>query len=177
VVDDLRWLHLDLRIRNQFNEALLHDHGTVEDFLDEALKQMRKMLGAVEISIYQKERGRLQTLYHTLAPDIPWEFDTAPWTMDAETLFQRSRPRTDPRTEVTHYIVEGNPVSSISVPIFIRDTLFCVFQVLFQSSKYIARQRQLIASIAKPLGLSIGYIINQMQLRQPVATAKHKGGR
>ncbi|GEM_PF-4748068 len=174
VVDDLRWLHLDLRIRNQINEALLHDHGTVEAFLDEILGQLRKMLGAVEISMYQRVRGRLRTLYHTPAPDIPWEFDTAPWTMDAETLFQRSRLRNVPRTEVTHYIVEGNPVSSISAPIFIRDNIFCVFQILFQSSKYIARQRQLITSISRPLGLSIGYIINQLQLHEPVTIQNQK---
>ncbi|MBI5646267.1 MAG: hypothetical protein HY962_04985 [Ignavibacteriae bacterium] len=172
IVEDLRWLHLELSLRNRCNEVLFHDVPTVEELLRYAFEDLRLKIGALELSVYVKDGSSHRIGFRDIEPSIPWSQDAVPWQAPiARWLTQHGRDAAAPQPDVSHYTVNDAHVSAAAVPVSIgRETIAAVLIVTL-SSTTVPRLRKFLAGLSGSLGLSIDFIRKSGKSHEPSGDA------
>lgn len=166
VVEDLRWLHLELTFRNKFNEVLFQNVDSVDTFLKLALKDLRAKLGLLEASAFTHERAFIKNAFRDLDDTAFWKNENVPWIFEVEEMFRVKYHESDPlRASVLHYTVNKNPITAIIMPIVLAEEPAAVILLVLRSNTLIPRIRHFITAISMPLSVSIDYVLNVQKLR------------
>ncbi len=172
IVEDLRWLHLELSLRNRCNEILFQDVASVEELLTLAFIDLREKLGVLEFSVYLRDKQQFRQSFQELEASVFWKHDHMPWIDSMNRWLLRSGSEsTAPTAEVNHYTINGEAITSIAMPVLFNREYIAVLLVVAHSSGIVPRMRKLLAGVAGSLSLSIDYVRNRSAHRLPAGIA------
>jgi len=158
IVEDLRWLHLELTLRNRCAEALLQNAGAEEDVLKHAFGELRQKIGALELSVYVKDAAGFRLGFRDLEEGGPWAGDPVPWNTQALRYFSHPPRDVSSQADVSHFTVNSSHVTAITTPVMVsRETLASIL-VVFPSSAQVPRLKKFLTGVASSLGLSLDHL-------------------
>lgn len=158
IVEDLRWLHLELTLRNRCNEILFDDRASVPALLSHALSGLCTRLGALELIMFVRDVVGFRIALREASRDIPWGDDRTPW-IDAVDRWFDDRP-TDagqPQAVVNHYTVDLKPVTAVAMPVRVGRRHEAVLLVVVETSPIVPRIRKLLVGLSGSLALAMQY--------------------
>ncbi|MAT38277.1 MAG: hypothetical protein CL946_01595 [Ectothiorhodospiraceae bacterium] len=165
IVEDLRWQHFELKLRNQFNEILFREVTSIEEFLEEAFREFRVKIAALEVTVYLKNKNSYVIGYRDLEPSAFWENDPVPWTEGLPSLFKSTYESGEtPQPVVSHYTVNNEPLTTLTMPTVINREVIAVMVIVAQSSNLIPRLKKLLTGLSSALSVSYNYIKNLRRL-------------
>ena len=176
IVEDLRWLHLELSLRNRCNEVLFGEVASVESLLVSTFKYLRQQLGVLEMTVFLKDGNGYRIGFRDVEDNIPWANDSAPWIASiTRWLIQTPRDTSAPQAEVAHYTVNDEQITAMSVAVTVaRENVAAVLIVAF-SSAAVPRLRKFLTGISGSLGLAIDYSRKARGLKDGPETASYPG--
>jgi PAS domain-containing protein len=158
IVEDLRWLHLELTLRNRCAEALLQNAGAEEDVLNHAFGELRQKIGALELSVYVKDTAGFRLGFRDLEEGVPWAGDPVPWNTQALRYFSHPPRDISSQADVSHFTVNSSHVTAITTSVMVsRETLASIL-VVFPSSAQVPRLKKFLTGVASSLGLSLDHL-------------------
>ncbi|MDH7516595.1 MAG: hypothetical protein QHI48_12060 [Bacteroidota bacterium] len=158
IVEDLRWLHLELTLRNRCHEALFHGAVTEEDIIRSAFGDLRRKIGALELSIYLKEGLSYRAGLRDLDPSVPWSDDPVPWTAEALRWFTTKPQGSSSQGSVLHYTVNNAHVTAITIPVTVSRLNIASILLVTPTSQAIPRLKKFLTGLAGSLALSLEYV-------------------
>src|SRR5512145_2018507 len=115
IVEDLRWLHFELKLRNHLNELLFHEVASVEEFLKAGFDGFRAKMSVLELAIYVKTKQGYAIAFRDLEESVFWANDSVPWTENLDALFRKTFDKDEsPQAMPSHYSVNNAPITVIS---------------------------------------------------------------
>ncbi len=166
VVEDLRWVHLELTLRNLFNEILFQNVDSIEKFVQRALTDVRTKLGLMELSIYTHERTTVKTIFRDFDDNAFWKDDYTPWSEEIQNIFRTKYRGADSHyAHLLHYTVDREPMTVMIMPVVLDEEAVIALLFVVRSNALIPRYRHFITNLSKPLSVSIDYILNVQKLR------------
>lgn len=158
IVEDLRWLHLELTLRNRCNEILFDDRASVPALLSHALSGLCTRLGALELIVFVRDVVGFRIALREGARDIPWGDDRTPW-IDAVDRWFDDRPTdaAQPQAVVNHYTVDLKPVTAVAMPVRVGRRHEAVLLVVVETSPIVPRVRKLLVGLSGSLALAMQY--------------------
>ena len=167
IVEDLRWLHLELTLRNRCNEVMFQPVDSEEDVLELAFEGLRRKLDALELTVFVRQKNSYRVGFTDLEKTVPWADDAMPWVAPITRLF--SHPPRDPllpKAEVSHYTVNAVPITAVMMPVVVGRENIAVILMVSPSSSNTPRLRKLFAGLSGSLGLAIDYVRTARHGRQ-----------
>lgn len=166
VVEDLRWLHLELTLRNRFNEVLFTDVDSIESFVRLAFENVRTRVGALEFAVYERQRSGVNLIFRDCDSEAFWQEGFVPWYDEVLRLFRTKRLDDElQRARVFHYTAERHPLSAIIMPVSLDAEVVIVLLFVVRTNALIPRFRHFASSLAIPVSVSIDSIRNVQKLR------------
>ncbi len=158
IVEDLRWLHLELTLRNRCNEILFDDRASVPALFSHALSGLCSRLGAYELIAFVRDVVGFRIALREAEPSTPWGDDSTPW-IDAVDRWFDARPADTsvPQAVVNHYSVDMKPITSIAMPVRVGRRHEAVLVVVVETSPIVPRVRKLLVGLSGSLGLGLQY--------------------
>ncbi len=166
VVEDLRWLHLELSVRNRINDILFQGVESPEEFLRSTLADLRLRLGLMEVSAFIRIRNAIRAISRDFDPAAIWREEAVPWNTDVERAFREAQRGDSAHATVLHYAVEGQLMSVLIMPVIVEEEPAAVILFVTRTNALVPRFRHFIGSIAPALSVSIDYIRNVQRLRR-----------
>ena len=164
IVEDLRWLHLELKLRNRLSEVLFQDIDTIEDLLKQGFHGLQQQLGALEFTVYLQQRRTYRIAFRQLEASVFWSSDRMPW-MHSIQHWMESRPRTNaPQADVNHYTINGEQVSSIAVPLILQREHVGALLIVAHWSTIVPRLKKLLIGLSGALALALDSMWNRKPL-------------
>ena len=159
IVEDLRWLHLELTLRNRCNEVMFLDVQTEEEVLDLAFKDLRRKIDAMELTVFVRDKDSYRIGFREMEARVPWADDVMPWVTPISRWFtQTTRDAAFPKADISHYSVNAVPITAVTMPIVIGREHLAAILVVTLSAALVPRLRKLLAGLSGSLGLSIDYV-------------------
>ena len=166
VVEDLRWLHLELSLRNKFNEILFQNVDSIDTFLKLTFQDLRAKLDLLETAAFTHERTFVKQAFRDIDPAILWSKEHPPWLFEVEDAFRaRYRESESVLPNVLHYSVNKIPITAIIMPVVLDTEPIAVILVVLRTSNFIPRIRHFIASLSRPLSVSLDSLLNAQKVR------------
>jgi hypothetical protein len=159
IVEDLRWLHLELTLRNRCNEVMFQRVASEDEVFALAFEDLRKKLDALELTVYIRHKNSSRVGFRDMEESVPWAEDAMPWLAPIARWFnQPPRDTLLPKPEVSHFTVNTVPITAVMMPIVIGRDNVAVILIVSHSSSNTPRLRKLLAGLSGSLGLAIDYI-------------------
>jgi PAS domain-containing protein len=159
IVEDLRWLHLELTLRNRCNEVMFLDVRTEEEVLDLAFKDLCRKIDAMELTVFVRDKDSYRIGFREMETNVPWADDAMPWvTPIARWFSQMTREPALPKADISHYSVNAVPITAVTMPIVIGREHLAAILIVTLSATLVPRLRKLLAGLSGSLGLSIDYV-------------------
>lgn len=158
IVEDLRWLHLELTLRNRCNEILFDDRASVPALLSHALSGLCTRLGALELIMFVRDVVGFRIALRESGGTTPWGDDRTPW-IDAVDRWFDDRPAATsaPQAVVNHYTVDLQPVTAVAMPVRVGRRHEAVLLVVVETSPLVPRVRKLLVGLSGSLALAMQY--------------------
>lgn len=158
IVEDLRWLHLELTLRNRCNEILFDDRASVPALLSHALSGLCSRLGALELIMFVRDTVGFRIALREADGTTPWGDDRTPW-IDAVDRWFDDRPAVTsmPQAVVNHYTVDLQPVTAVAMPVRVGRRHEAVLLVVVETSPLVPRVRKLLVGLSGSLALAMQY--------------------
>jgi hypothetical protein len=157
IVEDLRWLHLELSLRNHCTELLFQETVTAEELLRHTFSGLRERLGVIELAVLMKGRYAFRVAFREQDPLAEWLRDRTPWTDTLDRwLGLQSRDLQAPQATVNHYKVDAQSVTAITMPILLQREYVAVLLLVAPSSNIVPRLKRLVNGLSGTLGLALG---------------------
>jgi PAS domain-containing protein len=158
IVEDLRWLHLELTLRNRCNEILFDDRASVPALLSHALSGLCSRLGALELIMFVRDVVGFRIALREAEGTTPWGDDRTPW-IDAVDRWFDDRPAVAsvPQAVVNHYTVDLQPVTAVAMPVRVGRRHEAVLLVVVETSPLVPRVRKLLVGLSGSLALAMQY--------------------
>ena len=162
IVEDLRWLHLELTLRNRCNEVLFHDAASIDELFQTAFENLRQKLSVLELSIFLKGKSAFRTAFRDQDPEVHWLQDRTPWVDAINRWFEDgSEVPAPPVPLVNHYTVDSESITTIAMPVVLKREYAAAILIVTQTSNIIPRLRKLLGGLSGSISLSIDYVRNK----------------
>jgi PAS domain-containing protein len=173
IVEDLRWLHFEQKLRNNLNELLFREVATVEEFLEAGFHGFRAKMSVLEITVYLKTRQGYSIGYRDLEASVFWQNDPVPWTDNLMSIFKQGYQSEEaPQPIVSHYTINNDPITAVAMPVVINREVSAVAILVAHSSNLIPRYKKLLSGLSVALSVSMNYIKNLRRLYKPSSSLK-----
>jgi len=161
IVEDLRWLHFELKLRNHLNELLFHEVGSVEEFLKLGFEGFRAIMSVLELAIYLKSKQGYAIGFRDLEESVFWANDAVPWTDNLDALFRKTFEKDEsPQPLPSHYSVNNSPITVITIPVVMNRDVAAAILLVAHTSNLIPRYKKVLSGLSVALSVSINYIKN-----------------
>jgi PAS domain-containing protein len=166
IVEDLRWLHLELTLRNRCNEVLFQETASIDGLFESAFGKLREKLGVLELSIYLKGKTSFMVAFRDQAPDVHWLQDHTPWVDAINRWFEYRPPEVAPPAPVVnHYTVDAEPVTTIAMPVLLHREYGAAMLVVMPTSNIVPRLKKLLSGLSGSISFAIEYVRNKREAR------------
>jgi len=158
IVEDLRWLHLELTLRNKISEVFFLETSSYDRFMSLTFEGVREKLGLLELSVYIRVKGFFRISFREIEESVFWDSAEMPWLgfqKKWSAPFQESRAVLTP--DVNHYTVNSEALTTIAVPVVLNKTVHAALFIVTHSSNIIPRLRKLFGGLSGTLGLALNY--------------------
>jgi PAS domain-containing protein len=173
IMDDLRWLHLELTLRNRCTELLFLEAITVEGLLEQAFLELRQKLGVLDLAVFLRMKNSCRIAFHDQDENAAELLDRAPWFDSVNRWFVDVAR--DPATpaEVNHYTVEAQAITTIAMPVILNRSCIAVVILVVPSSNIVPRLKKLLSGLSGTLSLSIESIRGRREKTSHATESAH----
>lgn len=163
IVEDLRWLHVEMSLRNYCNELVFRGLTSEESFLRQAFAGLREKLGAFEVTVYTRTRLGVSAVFRDVDSFAPWKTDHTPWMEAVDAWFlRRPSAETYAQPELTHCLSGRSAITAITTGIVVGGDFNAVIVVIAPASNIILRLKKLLVGLANTVGLCLTFLSRSM---------------